>query len=247
VYRLLIVEDERMVRRGLAQHHPWADWGFTVCAEAESGYEALQRLASTAPHAMLTDIRMPDMNGLELMRTLSQRQVACPTVIVSGYGDFEYARQAIAYGAVAYLLKPVKQEELCEAFRKVRGLLERTSAQPGQAAFPPRNLVLEPALHYVHAHFARPISAQDLARMSNLSLSQFNRLFRAETGAGVVDYVNRVRVEKAMQLLSEPSCWVYEVADRVGFDDARYFARVFRSITGMSPTEYKEQLHAQVR
>jgi len=117
--KLVVVEDEEALRRGLCHAMPWTDLGFEVAYEAENADEALEFLRYQPIDAVLTDIRMPGMSGLELAQRIAKLDNRIKVVILSGYDDFSYAQTAIQAGVFDYLLKPVKKDKLIEVFQRV--------------------------------------------------------------------------------------------------------------------------------
>lgn len=128
LYNVLLVDDEEMILEGLTQVIHWEALGFGIAGTASHGREALALLQTRPIDLVLTDIRMPFIDGIELIRKVSGQYPGVKTVIVSGYGDFEYARQAIQYGAAGYLLKPTQQDELHELLAKIKDQLDEERA-----------------------------------------------------------------------------------------------------------------------
>jgi len=118
--KILVVDDEEEVREGITGWLSGEEWGIKVAGRAANGREALRLLEETHPDIMLLDIRMPVMNGMELLAELSVTGRTPKTVILSGYDDFNYCRQSLKYGAVDYLLKPCRREELREVIATLR-------------------------------------------------------------------------------------------------------------------------------
>jgi two-component system response regulator YesN len=118
--RVMFVDDEPMALEGLAIIIDWKKEGFTVCASCKSGTEALESLSSTKPHLIMTDIRMPDMDGLSLMSAARARGYEGAFIVVSGYSEFEYAKKAMRIGVAGYLLKPIDPFEASQALEQVR-------------------------------------------------------------------------------------------------------------------------------
>lgn len=121
---LLIVDDEPSIRNGLAQALPFKEINIEVAGLAGSGNEALDMIRAQAPDIVLTDIKMPNGNGLDLIKSAKEMGLHCRFIIMSGYDDFQYARTALQYGVEDYLLKPIKKEELIQALLKVRDKTE---------------------------------------------------------------------------------------------------------------------------
>ncbi|MEK8216305.1 response regulator transcription factor [Paenibacillus sp. FSL L8-0463] len=118
--KVLIVDDEPKLREGMRTLIPWEELGYTVVATAANGFEALDKFYSFAPKLIVADIRMPGMDGLELINELRKENANCHVLILSGHADFEYAKRAISYHIDGYLLKPVDEEELISYLHDLR-------------------------------------------------------------------------------------------------------------------------------
>ena len=129
LYRILLVDDEEEVRHAIIQKIPWEELGFQVVGDAENGMDALEKIEQLEPDVVLSDIRMPYMDGLSLAKVLRQSRPSLKMVIFSGYDDFEYAKQAIRLNVVEYILKPVNAEELSSILRRIRDTLEAEVAK----------------------------------------------------------------------------------------------------------------------
>lgn len=114
IITLLIVDDEAQIRSGLRSIIPWEDYFVSVIGTAANGAEALDKIRYYEPDIVITDIQMPGMSGLELIRRVKKEQFDCSFVLLSGYDEFEYARTAIRYGVKEYLLKPISIKDLTE-------------------------------------------------------------------------------------------------------------------------------------
>ena len=130
-YRVLLVDDEEDIRVGISRKMDWESLGFTLVGEAENGQEALELAEALSPDVVLTDIKMPFLDGLELCRILTGRLPAARFVVFSGFDDFEYAKQAIQMNVFEYILKPISAPELSAVLERLRERLdtERTQRQ----------------------------------------------------------------------------------------------------------------------
>lgn len=128
-YTVLVVDDEQDQRQAIIERVRWADAGFEVVGEAENGVEALDLIETLEPDLILTDIRMPMISGLELARRVREMRPATQIVILSGYDSFEYAREAIDYNIISYLLKPISSDELSEALFDIRRKMDERLGQ----------------------------------------------------------------------------------------------------------------------
>ena len=120
-YRVLLVDDEEEIREGISRKIDWASLGFELVGEAENGAEALELCEQLRPDVVLTDIKMPFIDGLELCRRLRTQLPAARTVVFSGFDDFEYARQAISMNVSEYILEPINAPELRQVLQKLDG------------------------------------------------------------------------------------------------------------------------------
>lgn len=124
MYRLLIADDEKTIRTGLAQVVNWGELGFEVAGVAENGEEALQIVRETPIDVILTDIQMPEMNGLSLARQALAYNGRIKVVIISGYSSFEYAQQGIELRVEGYILKPIDIRQICAVFTQIKSRLD---------------------------------------------------------------------------------------------------------------------------
>lgn len=129
LYRIMLVDDEEEVRKAIIRKMDWARLGFEVVGDAENGEDALEKLEQLEPDVVMTDIRMPYMDGLTLTARIREQYPSVKILIFSGYDDFEYAQQAIKLGVIEYILKPVNGQELAEILSRVRVSLDEEIEQ----------------------------------------------------------------------------------------------------------------------
>ena len=125
MYTVIVAEDEERIRRGIVKNVKWESAGFRVIGEAENGADALEMVEQLEPDLLITDIRMPFINGIELARQIREVRPAVQIMFLSGYDDFSYAQEAIQYNIISYLLKPISAEDLEKELNKVRKKLDR--------------------------------------------------------------------------------------------------------------------------
>lgn len=336
--RLLIVDDEPVIRRGLvkmAEQHPSS---FEDIHTAGNGVQALELIKEYEPSIVFTDIRMPKMDGLELCKQIHEQYEAISTVVISGFGDFAYAQQCLTYGVKHYLLKPVtrpdvhqvldsllkttgkgyvsiskyvdwvEQMETCiwmldreqlkrltEEFKQychsagmktsqwedflqdcLNMLMKRLktrestpnwvfveearlhSKEKAFASFEQKlwgmmeelalkrtgnyKDPLEEAKAYINQHLCEDISLEEVAEKAGFTPNYFSALFKKETKETFIQYRIKKRMEKAQQLLAIPHMRIVDVAAQVGYEDYPHFTKMFKKITGHSPSEFRGQL-----
>ncbi|MBF1707541.1 MAG: response regulator [Streptococcus sanguinis] len=240
MYSIIIVEDEYLVRQGIASLVDYEQFGMQVIAQAENGIEAWQKFQENPADILLTDINMPQMNGLELAKLVRDQAPKCHIVFLTGYDDFDYARTAIKLGADDYLLKPFSKDDVEEMLAKVQTKLdkERKKAQIQNLVDQGQRSELEEAIHERLAD--SELSLKSLASQLGFSPSYLSVLIKKELGLPFQDYLIQERMKKAKLLLLTTDLKIYEIAEQVGFEDMNYFSQRFKQVVGLTPRQFKK-------
>ena len=240
MYSIMIVEDEYLVRQGIASLVNYEQFGMQVIAQAENGIEAWQKFQENPADILLTDINMPQMNGLELAKLVREQAPKCHIVFLTGYDDFDYARTAIKLGADDYLLKPFSKDDVEEMLAKLQTKLdkERKKAQIQNLVDQGQHSELEEAIHVRLAD--SELSLKSLAFQLGFSSSYLSVLIKKELGLPFQDYLIQERMKKAKLLLLTTDLKIYEIAEQVGFEDMNYFSQRFKQVVGLTPRQFKK-------
>jgi two-component system response regulator YesN len=258
--RVMISDDEPITRQGLTML-PWEEEGFTVCGLAGNGLEALELIHSREPDLLLTDIRMPGLDGIALMEKARKEYIQLKVIFMTAYHQLDYAIKAIELGASCFVLKPTDPDHIMNECRKVKQQIEMERERQKDADGMRHKLteyqkllqgkVLEACETGVANTIIRRILQELKARyMDELTIHYFSheyhfhpdylsRLFKKETGDNFMNVLTRIRMQKALELLVDPFIKVYEVAEQVGFRDSRYFGQLFKKWYGMTPQELR--------
>lgn len=352
--KVLIVDDEILVRKGLSMGIDWDELGFDDVKEASNGVEALAYAKAHEPQLVITDIKMPKMDGLELIEKLKTHCPDTIVIVLSCINDTDYVRQAMKFGgAVDYIPKlSLSTEELAAIIKKSKklikfseGTLEDSLSKPKVyltksveeaimnglvelnkemiisslehlfdalekdqvqirnfmewqellAIFSSfaknqggniqeiicdkklpvtflqdsRNIYhmrerwfifleaywsylkdvrakqygteIEKTINYIHQHYNDTIKLGDVADYVGINENYLCKLFKKETGSNFIDYINRMKLNKAKQLLKEGKYPVYLIAEMVGYNSESYFSRIFKKVEGMSPKAFQRQ------
>ncbi|QGH35572.1 AraC family transcriptional regulator [Gracilibacillus salitolerans] len=341
---LLIIEDEPMIVNGISfllKEYKYPNNEVPNICIAQDGEEANQCLNKQSFDFIFTDIKMPKMNGLELVKKWTQQKSITQWVIISGFNDFEYAQEALKNGVKDYLLKPVtkkKMNETIDRLMKNRNELinsfvsitqsqdiieeledsiwmlneDRVSQQfinwtcklPHQsidvliyqksleeillllvtrlrekgiqelreddftvightkkeldAAFMNRCLeimnsirlrrkgnIIDPidaAKEYIQSHLGERLSLADVADKLGFNPTYFSQLFKKETGESFVAFRRKIRMEWAKQLIEQNEMRIIDISNEIGYSDLAHFTKSFKKYTGVTPSEYKQQL-----
>ena len=244
MYRVVLVDDERLIIRGLSTVIPWAELGCEIAGTAHDGVSGLELIRSIRPDIVLTDIRMPNMDGLTMLAAIRSEFPGIQMSVLTAYRDFEYARKAITLGVCRYLLKPSNLDELQEA---VKLMVSRLDAMPQLPEDPDDESVKEAGNHLVKAALAymkehcteQHLSLGEVADHVYVSQWHLSKLLNRETDQSFFDLLGSMRIAKAKKLLADPALRIHEIAEMVGFSDVAHFSRSFKKIAGCTPGEYR--------
>lgn len=247
MYQILIVDDESVERNGLQRMLGELNYQLDVY-QAADGEEARQLIESgIVPDILITDIRMPFMDGLTLSEWICSQYPYTYIVISSAYDSFSYAQRAIRACATDYLLKPIEPQELLALMERLLKKCEQT--HKGVSAYEPPVLSSDPSERHlvrkvrqlIAANYMKPIGVDHIARELNLSPNYISRVFRSETNEPILKYLIRFRLEKASELLRVSTKSINEISSLVGYMTPAYFSQAFRRQYGLTPSEYREE------
>lgn len=237
--RVLLVDDEIMIREGFKRLFDWQAHDCEVVGEAGDGMEALAKIDTLRPDIVIMDINIPIMNGLKVIQLSRIKHPGIAFVIVSGYDDFSYCREALRLQITDYILKPVNYEEFggCIDNLKISLFEHRVSA----AAEPEKQeeRTITGITRYLQDHLAEEISLSVLAEQFHLNPQYISQLFKSEIGVNFLAYLTNIRMEKAKKLLLSTSLSIAEVAEQSGYGDYRVFTKVFKKSEGITPSQYR--------
>ncbi|MGG4143862.1 response regulator [Paenibacillus algorifonticola] len=251
---ILIVDDEPRTRQGIRKTLEAWSCGRHRIEMASSGVEALAWLQQNEAHLLVTDIRMPEVGGLELVERLSAMTPPPVVIVISGHPEFDYAQKALQLGVVSYLLKPLVKEKLVQAVELALKREEEISRMVRmEKLFDPKllgtvqeekqySIQVREALRHIDDHLSEQVSMRAVADHLHMNASYFSVLFKEQTGLTFSDYLSRRRVQRAKELLVSTRDSITEISEQVGYQTAKYFVKVFRSIEGTSPRQYRQNV-----
>ena len=237
--RVLLVDDEIMIREGFKQLFDWQAHDCEVVGEAGDGMEALTQIDTLRPDIVIMDINIPIMNGLKVIQLSRIKHPNTAFVIVSGYDDFSYCREALRLQITDYILKPVNYEEFGTCIDNLKiSLFERrvsSAAEPEKQ----EERAITGITRYLQKHLAEEISLSVLAEQFHLNPQYISQLFKSEIGVNFLVYLTNIRMEKAKKLLLSTALSIAEVAEQSGYGDYRVFTKVFKKSEGITPSQYR--------
>jgi two-component system response regulator YesN len=252
MYKVIIVEDEDIIRKGIAYTMDWTSMGCTIVGEAASGEEGLSKISELNPDIVLVDIMMPGMDGIVMIRKAKEDGIGdFKSVILTSYAEFDYAKKAIDLDVSAYLMKPASEEEIQKSIKKIIEEIEKENvlkqyrekkdlSDIGRIYIKSGkdNDYVQQVIDRTKERFAEKISIETLSDELGVSASYLSRKFKEATGHTYLDFLNEYRVREAVKLLETGKYKVYEVSDMTGFTDYKHFNAVFKRYTEMSPSDF---------
>ncbi len=239
--RVMIVDDEMPVRKLLQATIDWESLGLEVVGEAASGIEAINIIDDVNPDIVFVDICMPFMNGIEFTKMATARYPDLFVIVLTGFDDFEYARQCVSLPVVEYMLKPIVRSEVEKVLKRVVDELNKRTSddkcveqeEPALNSFEIQNIV-----NYLKNNYKdSTINLASVAQQFGFNSCYLSRKFKKEMGVSFVEYLMKCRMEQAIEL-KKNNLKMFETANEVGIPDPNYFGRCFKKYTGISYSEY---------
>ena len=234
---VLIVDDERLIREGLARTIDWGRLNCELLGVAANGRQGLEIIRKEKPDLVITDIRMPVLSGLDMIKETQGHNWTPQYIILSGYDDFDFARCAMEYGVRHYLLKPLDEKALEEKVQIINGEL-KIDGEINDTG----NHLINQILEYLKYNYnQRELTLGWISEnVIYKNCDYLGRLFKKHMACSFSCYLNKLRVDKAKYLMNNNrEIKIYEVAEECGFPpDGQYFSTQFKKTTGLTPKEY---------
>ncbi|HYE81991.1 MAG TPA: response regulator [Clostridia bacterium] len=254
--KVLIIEDEDIIRKGLVHTIDWLSMGCIIAGDADSGLEGLKLIEEHKPDLVITDIKMPVMDGITMLKQALANNFFY-SIILTSYSEFDYAKQAISLNVSEYLLKPVDKDKLADIIERIKkdadrkkvlnSLIDKAKISDDTQLVnldvfilpdSEHNYYVSEALNQIKLNYNQKISIESISNNLGVSTSYLSRKFKDITDQTFLDVLNKYRVQKAIELLYEGKYRVYEVSELTGFSEYKHFCNVFKKYTLTSPTEF---------
>ncbi|MDK2809162.1 MAG: two-component system, response regulator YesN, partial [Clostridiales bacterium] len=243
MYKSLIIDDEKAVHIAIRKLGKWKTYHLEPPITAANGKEGLYAMRELRPSLVFVDMHMPIMDGIEFLRLAQHEFPETKYIVISGYDDFHYAQSAIKLGAIDYILKPIVEEELNASiqravlllnpsFTPVEGDMEETPVSA--------NEIIVIIKDYLDKNYSQNVSLSSFSDQYFFSKEYLSKIFKSTYGIGIYEYVQKVRMERASELLLDDSLKIQWIAERLGFADSNYFSKAFRNYYGMTPSQFRK-------
>ena len=199
MYKAIIIDDISLVRDAICLLAQWDVFGIDQIFEADNAQEGLEIIQREQPQIIITDMKMPVMDGTQLLKKLEEIQIQSKIIVISGFSDYKYTRLAIQSGVIDYILKPVDPQDLNNALASAVAQLELESSDSSSDVSVDQNTVItnkviNDVINYVNAHYLSNISLAEIAEAFYLSKEHLSRLFKKETGQNLFSYIMKLKL-----------------------------------------------------
>lgn len=255
---LLIVEDEAAARSILTEFVSWKEMGIEKVYSTGDGLSALDLAREINPDIILSDIKMPKMNGLEFAEQYRRDNFDCQFIFLSAYPEKDYFRAAMRLRAVNFVEKPIRISQIEEAVQnalaeirreegKIKQALERSRSQtesgellPSPELPPSARLLTSKTQSIIQKSYGdENLSIELIAARLRISSGYLSSVFKKNTGMTISHYLTQTRIENSRKLLKNSRLSLSDICKKSGYRDYNYFSRVFKENTGMTPSEYR--------
>lgn len=241
MYTALIVDDESLVREAIHTLGHWGAFGIDRVLEATNAKCALKFFDQEHPEIIITDMKMPMMDGTAFLKEIDARVPHPKVIIVSGFNDYDYTRQAIRSNVVDYILKPVDSLELnqalSDAVNRLDGGIARNTAETEDLI----ETTVAQIEKYIRLNFTQDIKLSELSKIFFVSKEHISRSFKKRYHINLFDYILNLRLERAKILVQTTRLSIEEIADQTGFSSSNYFSKIFKKHIGESPSEFRSR------
>lgn len=238
MYKLVIVDDEYYTLEGMKKIIDWGKYNIEIVGTATDGTDGLQLIRETNPDIVIADVRMQEMDGIEMIEYLRKGNYNGKIIILSGYSSFEYAQRAIDFKVEKYLTKPINCEKLEETICSIVKDMDKNVMENNKQLMPE---ILKNVLEYIDKNYTTEISLSMLAKDFYTTTTVLSKLFRKYMGINYMEYVTQKRMDKAKELLVYSDEPVENIMFKVGYKDAKHFRAVFKRMEGISPRDYRRE------
>lgn len=251
-YHILIADDEERIVLNMKQIIEAAMGDAVTVYTASNGIECIGMIKRERIDFLITDICMPGLNGVELVRFIRDENKEIQILVISAYEDFNYAKQLIPYHVLDYLVKPIRMDQILAKIKYVMNMqesgqtLQKMETEDTDSQYYVKSLIKD-AKKYIRQEVYKPISLVDVAEYLHVNKSYLSTMFKNETGVNISVYINNEKVKEAKKMLLETEMPVTEIAERLGYSTPKYFVEKFAKSTGITPAKYRSLLNKNIR
>ncbi|MBE1554540.1 response regulator transcription factor [Sporosarcina limicola] len=233
---VLLVDDEKVIRKGIKKLLEDVITGYKVMWEASNGCEALEIANIEVPDLVITDIRMPEMNGIDFISYFKKRHPLVSVIVISGHDDFIYVREALKLGVKDYLLKPISRSDLASILQNINN----EYANSDDVINPGESINISKIKDIIRKNLEKEITLNFISNTLNLHPNYISQLFKRKTNIKLSEYIMQQRIDKSKELLTQTQLKIYDIAHLVGYVNSKHFSVVFKKVVGKTPYQYRQ-------
>ena len=236
MFSVYLVDDDTLILEELINMVPWLDNGFEVIGNQTNPVTALEEIKFLKPDVVFCDLKMPVLDGNDLIRQLKENGVDAEFVMISAYDSFENVRAFFKQSGFDYILKPVNEDDIQVVLERLNYKLSGKKPEKTEAALT-ENPGFNNLVKFVNENFSEKITLDILSKKSGFSKNYICGLFSKHFNTSLTCYLTELRMKHAKELLSDKNMLIKEVAVLCGYPEYYHFFRVFKLYYGISPKE----------
>ncbi len=242
MYGVYIVDDESLMVENIINNISWAENGFEVIGWNTHPAKGISEILTKKPHLVFCDLKMPEMDGISLIKRLRDEGLDCEFVMLSAFGEFEASRSFYRLDGFDYLLKPLKQQEAAMVLERLsRKISAKKNMNPTITFKPSNTKAFDDMIEYITQNYSKKHTLEKLSTQFGISQSHICGMFSKYYHSTLTIFLTNLRMNEAARLTRETDMAFKEIALVCGYTDYFYFYRVFKGYWNQSPTEYREK------
>ena len=242
MYEVYLVDDEKLMIESVISAVAWPENGFEVIGYNTDPALAAAEIISLKPDLVICDLKMPRLDGIDLIKMLKDAGMGCEFIMLSAFGEFEASRDFFLMGGVDYLLKPFDPQEAALVLERLsRKLAEKNNLSPSTAPVKTLTKAFDDLVAYIYNNYEKKHTLDSLSRQFNISPNYICNLFSKHYDSTLTIFLTSIRMKMAAGMLKETEAPLKEIAAICGYPDYFYFSKTFKSYYGIPPTEYKRE------
>lgn len=242
MYQVYVVDDDPVILDEIVNTVPWLDNGFAIVGSSVSPTDAIENIKRLCPDVVFSDLKMPDMDGVDMIKVLQDNNIICEYVMLSAFDSFEDSRRFFRLDGFDYLLKPLRQDEVQIVLERLALRLSKKVRQEPDSTgnMAPTFAAL---VTYLNNNYQQKHTLDSLSKQFNLGSNYICNLFSKHFNSTLTRYITELRMNAALQMMRVPGKAYKEIAIDCGYTDYYYFCKVFKEFYGASPTGYMKSLN----
>ena len=237
MYTAYSVDDDYLILEEMVDMIPWQDYGFELIGKETNPETALKEILRLSPDVVFVDLKMPVMDGNQLIENVRKCGLSPEFVMVSAYDEFESVRSFFKQNGFDYILKPINPNDLHVVLEKLYAQL--SDSQPSKGSIT-ENPQFNELLLYVNAHYKERITLSDLSERFGFNRTYICNLFSKYLNTSLSGYMTDIRMKKANEMLKDENLMLKEIAYSLGYKEYYHFYKVFKGYYGYSPNEHRD-------